>query len=189
MFVIAFEEYRAIGEDFIQIFLVREGLGTEHGVIPSAAKNPVIPRMFDGILAQSFLNLRGVFCAFKIHPAETQRAVHKVDVTIDETREHKFSAGVDDFCAHATPALDFRVVTDHGDLAVANGHGLGPRLLGVFGVNATVNDDDIRRFDDPALRARHPSRGEQQRERLKNDAKRSNFHGHLVLGIRMLAAC
>ena len=115
--------------------------------------------MFDGILAQSFLNLRGVFCAFKIHPAETQRAVHKVDVTIDETREHKFSAGVDDFCAHATPALDFRVVTDHGDLAVANGHGLGPRLLGVFGVNATVNDDDIRRFDDPALRARHPGRG------------------------------
>src|SRR5437879_9301035 len=91
MFVIAFEEYRAIGKDFIQIFLVREGLGTEHGVIPSAAKNPVIPRMFDGILAQSFLKLRGVFCAFKIHPAETQRAVHKVDVTIDERSEEHTS--------------------------------------------------------------------------------------------------
>src|SRR5947207_5655306 len=135
MFVIAFEEYRAIGEDFIQIFLVREGLGTEHGVILSAAKNPDIPGMFEGILAQSFLNLRGVFCAFQMHPAETQRAVHKVDVTIDETREDTFSAGVVDFCAHATTALDFRVVTDSGDLAVANGHSLGPRLPGVYAVD------------------------------------------------------
>jgi len=34
-----------------------------------------------------------------------------MDVTINETREHKFSAGVDDFCAHAAPPFNFWIVT------------------------------------------------------------------------------
>ncbi len=72
MSVIAFEENRAIGEDFVQIFLVRQCLGTEHGVIPAAAQDPVVPRMFGGIFAQTFLNVGGIFCAFQVHPPETE---------------------------------------------------------------------------------------------------------------------
>jgi len=126
---------------------------------------------------------------FEIYPAKTKRAVDKMDVTINETREHKFSAGVDDFCAHAAPPFNFWIGSDGNDLSVVDRNGLGPRLLGVFRVNAAVNDDDIRRFDDPALPAREGSDTQHEQKSLKNDAKRANFHRQLVLKIRMLAAC
>src|SRR6266849_1880248 len=122
-------------------------------------------------------------------PCELHRALEEMNVAIGETWQNQFSASVDHFCAHAAHALDHGVVTDSDDLAAVNSHSLGPRLLGVFCVNAAVNDDDICGLDDPALRARHRSSTEQERKRLKNGAKRMNFHRHLVLKIRMLAAC
>src|SRR6266849_4781018 len=122
-------------------------------------------------------------------PCELHRALEEMNVAIGETGQHQFSAGVDDLGAHAAHPLDYGVVTDSNDLAAVNSHGLSPRLLGVFRVNASVNDDDIRRFDDPALRVRHCGSAEQERERLKNYAKGVNFHWHLVLRIRMLAVC
>src|SRR5260370_810525 len=143
MSVIALEENRAIREDFIQIPLVRERLRGEHGVIPATAKNPIVPGMPGGILAQAFLNVGGVSCTFEIYPPETERAVEKMDVTVNETREHQFSARVDHFCARAARVLDFLIVTDGHDLAVSNGHGLSPRLLGVFRVNPAVHDHDL----------------------------------------------
>jgi len=145
--------------------------------------------MFGGVFAQSFLNVRGIFGAFEIDPAETKRAVDENECDNRRTREHKFSAGVDDFCAHAAPALDFWVVTDSDDLAVPNGHGLRPRLLGVFGIDPAVNDDHIRRFDDPALRARNRGDAEQKRERLKKQREVGEYSSAPVLKIRMLAEC
>src|SRR5258708_12996627 len=136
MSVIAFEENRAIREDFIQIPLVRERLGAEHGVIPATAKNPIVPGMPGGILAQAFLNVGGVSCTFEIYPPETERAVEKMDVTINQSREHQFSARVDHFCARAARALDFRIVTAGHDLAVSNGPALSPRFIRVFRFNA-----------------------------------------------------
>src|SRR6266849_1304413 len=122
-------------------------------------------------------------------PCELHRALEEMNVAIGETWQNQFSASVDHFCAHAALALDHQVVTDSDDFATVNSHGLGPRLPGVFCVNASVNDDNIRGLDHPALRARHRGSAEQQRERLKNGAKRMNFHRHLALKIRMLAAC
>jgi len=112
-----------------------------------------------------------------------------VNVTINEPRKHKLSAGVDHFCAHAPPALNFGVVSNGNDFSAVNRHGLSPRLLGVFGINVTVNDDDIRRFYDPALCPSESGDTEQERKSLKKDAKRANFHWHLVPRFRMLAAC
>src|SRR5260370_42243300 len=111
-----------------------------------------------------------------------------MDVTIDETREHKFSASVDRSCAHAAHALDHRVVTDSDDLAAMDRHGLGPRQLRVFRVNTAVNDDDIRRLDDPSLRLRHRDSAQEKRGRPKNDAKGKRLHRHLVLHITIAAA-
>src|SRR5438445_3581017 len=145
--------------------------------------------MFGSIFAQTFLNVSGVFRALKIHPPETEGAVDKMNVAIDETRQHEFSAGIDHFCTHAAHALDHRVVTDSDYLAVLNGYGLSPRLLGVFRVNAGVHDDNIRRFDHPALRARERGSAQQERERWKNDAKRESLHRHVAPSIKMLAAC
>ena len=179
--VIAFEENRPIGKDFVQIFLVRKRLGTEHRVIPATAEDPVISRMFSGIFAQTLLNVGGVLCALKIHAAKTKGAVDKMDVAIYKTREYKFSAGVDHFCAHAAHLLDYGVVTDSDNLAAMNGHGLGPRLFWVFRVNAAVHDDDVRRFNHPSLRARYRGSAEQECERLKNGAKRLIFHPYLPL--------
>ncbi len=140
-------------------------------------------------MAQAFLNVGGVSCTFEIYAPETERAVEKMDVTINESREHQFSARVDHFCARAARVLDFLIVTDGHDLAVSNGHGLSPRLLGVFRVNPAANDDDIRRFDDLFLRLRHRGCAKQKQQRLKNDAKQLSFHRHLVLQIRMSVAC
>jgi hypothetical protein len=107
--------------------------------------------MLGGIFAQALLNVSGVFRAFEVYSAETKGAIDKMDVTINETRKHKSSAGVDHFCAHAAHALDYGVVTNGYNLSAMNGHGLGPRLFRVFRVNAAVHDDDICRFNDPAL--------------------------------------
>jgi len=85
-----------------------------------------------------------------------------VDVTIDETREHKFSASVDHSCAHAALALNNRVVTDSDDLAAMDRHGLGPRQLRVFRVNTAVKDDDVRGLVYPSLRGRHRDNPKQE---------------------------
>jgi hypothetical protein len=111
-----------------------------------------------------------------------------MDMTIDEPGEHKFAAGVNHFCPHAAAALNFWIVSDGNDLSSINCHGLGPRLLGVFRINAAVYDDDIGRFDYPALRPRYRGSDKQKGKCLENGAKGVNFHGHLVLILRMLAA-
>ena len=187
--VIALEENGPVRKDFVQIFLIRERLGTEHSVIPAAAKDPVIPRPLSGIFPQSFLNVGGILRALEIHAPQTERAIQKMNVAVDNARKHKLSAGVDNLGAHAAPALNFGIVSNGNDFSVVNRHGLSPRLLGVFGINVTVNDDDIRRFHDPALRASEGGGTEQERKSLQKDPKRVNFHRHLVLRIRMLAAC
>src|SRR5690242_16713368 len=133
------DENGAIGKDFVQIFLVRKRLRTEHRVIPATAEDPVIAGMPRGIFAQAFLNLGGILCAFEIHSAEVKRAFDKMDVAVDETREHQFSTRVNYSCSSAAHAFDCRVVTDSHDLAVVNSHGLGPGLPGILGVNAAAN--------------------------------------------------
>ena len=82
------DENRAIGKDFVQIFFVRKRLRTEHRVIPATAEDPVIARMFGSILAQAFLNVGGILCAFEIYAPEAEGAVDEMNVTIDEAREH-----------------------------------------------------------------------------------------------------
>src|SRR5438876_7071710 len=106
------DENRAIWKDFVQIFLVRKRLRTEHRVIPATAEDPVIARMPRGIFAQAFLNLGGILCAFEIHSAKVKRAFDKMDVAIDEAREHQVSASVDYFCAGAARTFDLGVLTD-----------------------------------------------------------------------------
>ena len=189
MSVITFEENRATGEEFIQIFLVRERLGTEHSVVPAAAKDPVVPRTLSGILPQSFLNVGGVLKALEIHAPQTEGAIQEMNVAVDNARKHKLSAGVDDLGTHAAPTLNFGIVSNGNDFSAVNRHGLSPWLLGIFGVNVSVNDDDVRRFYDPALRASEGGDTEQEQKSLKKEAKRASFHRHLVLRIRMLAAC
>ena len=179
--VIALKENGPVRKDFVQIFLVRERLGTEHSVIPAAAKDPVVPRTLSGILPQSFLNVGGVLRALEIHAPQTEGAIQEMNVAVDNARKHKLSAGVDDLGAHAAPALNFGVVSNGNDFSAVNRHGLSPGLLGVLGINVTVNDDDVRRFHDPALRASEGGDTEQEQKSLKKDAKRASFHRHLVL--------
>src|SRR5438477_9712459 len=100
------DENRTTWKDFVQIFLVRKRLRTEHRVIPATAEDPVIARMPRGIFAQAFLNLGGILCAFEIHSAEVKRAFDKMDVAVDETRDHQFSGRVDYFCARPAHAFD-----------------------------------------------------------------------------------
>ena len=113
-----------------------------------------------------------------------------MNVTINEPRKYKLSAGVDDLGAHAAPALNFGIVSNGNDLSAVDRNSLGPRLFGVFRVNVAVNDDDIRRFHDPAsLRTSEGGDAEQEQKSLKKGTKRANFHWHLVPSLRMLAAC
>ena len=155
MSVIALKEDGPVGEDLVQVFLVRQRFRNEHGVIPAAAKDPVISRVFRYILAQSLLNVRSVLGSFEIHAAKAQRAIQKMDVAVDESRENQFSAGIDNFRAHAAHFFDFGVVVQGNDLCAANGHGLSPRLLRIFGVDAPVNHDYVRRSHGGALRRQH----------------------------------
>jgi len=100
------------------------------------------------------LNVGGILCAFQIYAAETERAIEKMDVTIHESRQHQFAAGVDHFRSHAAHAFNHRVIADGNDFSAVHCHGLGPRLFRVFRVNTAVHDDNIRRRSEPALRAR-----------------------------------
>src|SRR5207302_10065240 len=125
------DENRAIGKNFVQIFLVRKRLRTEHRVIPATAEDPVIARMPRGIFAQAFLNFGGMLCAFEIHSTEVKRAFDKMDVAIDETREDQVSACIDYFCAGAAHAFDYSLVTAGLYLDAMTGYGLSPGLRGL----------------------------------------------------------
>src|SRR5882762_2811239 len=183
------ERYRTIWKKIIEVFFVGKFSRAKHPVIPTVPENPAFAGILRRVGTQLISNLHKVFGAFQAHPCKLGCALHEVNVAIDETRQHKFPAGVYDFCAHAAPTLDFGIVADGNDLSAVNRYGLGPRPLRVFRVDAAVNDDDVRRFDDPPLRARNRDSTEQKRERGKNGPRWMSFHWHLVLKIRMLAAC
>ena len=72
MAVVALEENGTVWENFVEIFLVGQCLGAEHGIVPAAAENPVVSRMFGGVFAQAFLDVSGVRGAFQIYAAEAR---------------------------------------------------------------------------------------------------------------------
>jgi len=54
------KENGPVRKDFVQIFLVRERLGAEHGVIPASAKDPVIPGRSEAYSRNRFECRRGL---------------------------------------------------------------------------------------------------------------------------------
>ena len=141
--VVAFEENGAIGEKFIEIFLVGKSFGAEHGVVPAATEEPIIAGMLGGVIAQALLNVGDVFGAFEIDAAETDGAVEKVNVAIDEAGQNELARGVDHFGAGLAKFFDGGVVADGDDFVGANGESLGPGLFGVESVDAAVENDGV----------------------------------------------
>ncbi len=87
-----------------------------------------------------------------------------MNVAIDETGQNQFSAGVDDFRAHAAHSFNFRVVAHGDDFCSPDGDSLSPRLLWILGVNSAVDHDDVGRFNDEALRTRKGTGAEQRQQ-------------------------
>ena len=99
--------------------------------------------MFCGVIAQALLNVKDVFGAFEIDATETERAVEKVDVAIDEAGQNQLARGVDHFGAGVAKFFDGGVVADGDDFVGANGEGPRPGLFGVESVDAAVKDDSV----------------------------------------------
>src|SRR5450755_1684181 len=99
--------------------------------------------MLGGVVTEALLNFGDVLGFFEIDSAKAQRAVHKVDVAIDETGEDELTGGIDDFGPGMAEFFDGGVVADGNNFVGADGDGLSPRLLGVEGVDAAVKDDGV----------------------------------------------
>ena len=143
MAVVALEENGTVRKNFVQILLMWQRLGAEHGIVPATAENPAVSRMFAGVFAQSFLDVNGVRGAFQIYAAQAQGAIQEMNVGIDKTRKNESAVGVDDFRASAAQLFDFCIAADGDDFCAANGYGLHPRLFCVFRVDAAVKHDGV----------------------------------------------
>jgi hypothetical protein len=141
--VIAPNEGGAIGEDFVEIFFVRQSFRTEHGVVPARAEDPGVAGVFGGEFMQHFLNVGGILRAFKMHAVKAEGTIEEVDVAVNEPGENEPSAGVDYFGAGAAQCEDFVIRPYGDDGAVADGDGLRPGLLGVDGIDFAMEDDKV----------------------------------------------
>ncbi len=160
---------------------MRQSFGAKHGVIPAAAQDPIIARMFGCVFAQLLLNIGSVLRAFEIHTAKTERAIQKMNVAIGESGEYEFSAGIDNLGAHAAHFLDGGIVANRHNSRSVNSHGLRPRLFCILRVNTAVNHDDVCRFDDEALRSRQRDNPEEKQKKLKREANSMVVHRSAVL--------
>ncbi len=142
--VIAFKESRAVRENFIEIFFVRQSFSAEHGVVPAASQHPILARMFRRVVAQALLNIGSVLRAFKVHAAEAQGAIQKVNVAIDKSWEHQAATGVDYFRAGSAQLFDFRVFPYGNDPGVGNGHCLRPRMSSIEREHLAMSNDRVR---------------------------------------------
>jgi hypothetical protein len=89
------------------------------------------------------LNLGDVLRAFKIYAAQAERAIHKMDMAIDEPRQYQLARGIDYFGIWTAKPPDGGIVADSDDFIRANRQGLRPRLLGVQRINAAMNYDGV----------------------------------------------
>src|ERR1700731_157700 len=105
--IIALKKNRAVRENFVEIFFVRQSFSAEHGIVPAASQHPILARMFRRIVAQALLNVRRILCAFKVDAAEAQRAIDKMDVAIDESRQDQAATSIDHVCAWSAQLFDF----------------------------------------------------------------------------------
>ena len=87
--------------------------------------------MLGGVVAEALLNFGDVFGAFEIHAAEAERAIHEMDVAIDEAGQHELTRGVDYFGAGRAKFFNVGVVTDGDNFVGANRQRLRPGLFGV----------------------------------------------------------
>ena len=99
--------------------------------------------MFGGVFTQALLDIGDVFGAFEIDAAKTERAVHEMDVAIDEAGQDQLACGVDYFGAWLTKFFDGGVVTDGHDFVCADGESLGPGLFGIESVDLAVEHDGV----------------------------------------------
>src|SRR5580704_2558189 len=143
MSIIAIKQNRAVREDLVEIFLVGQIFFTEHGVVPTAAENPAIARMFRRVIAQDALDVYGIFCAFEIGLAEADGALEKMNVAIHKAGEDQFPTGVDYFCLRPAKFFDFSVIAHRDDFFAADCHGLRPGLFGVYGVDLSIDENSL----------------------------------------------
>lgn len=89
------------------------------------------------------MDVGGVGSAGEIDATQAERATEEVGVAIGEAGKNEFAARVNHASTDAAHLGDGFLGTDGNDLAAADGNGLGPRLSGIEGIDASVNDEDV----------------------------------------------
>ena len=77
------------------------------------------------------MNVGDVFRAIEVHAPEAERAIEKMDVAIDEAREHEAPARVDHFRVWLMKFFDFSFGADGNDFVALNRDCFRPRLFHV----------------------------------------------------------
>src|SRR5207248_8532037 len=91
--VVTFEKSWSVREQLVEIFLVRQGFGTKHRIVPAAAEDPVVAGMLRRVFAQFLLDVRNIFRALQIHAAQAERNFQLMNVTFCKTRKHALLSG------------------------------------------------------------------------------------------------
>ena len=164
MRVVGLEKNGTIEKDGIKNAPVRKSSGTEDGIIPAARDDPVVSRIFLGVVREDFQDIGNGLGVSEIWHTKTHGTWVKVDVAVGEARENNLGPGIDDSGANAAHALDLLIPADGNDLALADGDTLGPLLGGVQGEDLGVKDDDVGGGDARRLLGRGGGGGSQNSE-------------------------
>src|SRR5258707_191467 len=92
----SFEVYRPVGNDFVEIFFVRQASGREKSVVPSASQNPEQFGMSGRVVFNPLPNFGYRGGIVEIHLQDAQRSVQEVNVAVGETRQNKTPLRIDD---------------------------------------------------------------------------------------------
>ncbi len=142
------QENRILRRDRIEFLFIGEFLVGPQRVVPATAGDPLAFFVLRHGIGDALLQLFNAGDAVQPHGEHVRARVAEVHVGIIEAGHDEFAHELNGFGARIVSAtfeqdeIDFANTTN---FAIANGHGIGPRLFRVIGVNPAMQiNDDVR---------------------------------------------
>src|ERR1700722_5931783 len=143
------QKNRILWRDGIELLLAGKFFIRPEGMIPAEANDPLAFFVLLNGIGYALLQLLDAGDAIQPDGEHIRARAAEVHVGVIETRHDEFPFELDGFRARIVSATLEKNVIDFADaanLAIANGHSVGPRLRRVIGVDPAVKIHDSVRL-------------------------------------------
>src|SRR5215472_4665842 len=97
--VVSFEKNWTVGEELVEILLIRQCNRAEHRIVPAPSNDPIGAGMLSRVVPQPLLDVGNVLGSLEIDSSKAERPVEEMNVAINKAGEHQASSGIYNLCS------------------------------------------------------------------------------------------